>query len=86
MERLSGEFNRGYTKAIQDMEDAFEVVQNDLNSRNKRLNFKLAFRIIDLFLKNRENFREDRSGFIRWNTKLNDLEFYTPTEGRCRNE
>lgn len=78
MERLSGDFNRGYTKAIQDMETVFNYVQNDLSSRKKKFNFKLIIRLLQLFLKYRENFRENGSGFIRWNLQMNDLEYYTP--------
>lgn len=76
MERLSGDFNRGYTKAIQDIEDVFVYVQEDLTQHKKRFNFKLIVRLLELFLRYRENFRENRNGFIRWNTKLNNLEFF----------
>ena len=75
MERLSGDFNRGYTKAIQDIEDVFVYVQEDLTRHNKRFNFKLIVRLLELFLRYRENFRENRNGFIRWNMKSNNLEF-----------
>lgn len=76
MDRLSGDFIRGYTKAIQDIEDVFVYVQEDLNSRRKRFNFKLIIRLLELFLKHRENFRENGKGFIRWNKKLNNLEYF----------
>lgn len=76
MERLSGDFNRGYTKAIRDIEDAFLIVNNDLASRKKKWNFKLIVRLLELFLRYRENFRENRDGFIRWNTKEENLEFF----------
>lgn len=76
MERLSGEFNRGYTKAIKDIEDVFCYVQEDLTRRKKRFNYKLIVRLLELFLRHRENFRENRDGFIKWNTKLNNLEFF----------
>ena len=61
-------------------------VNNDLSSRKKRFNFKLIIRLLELFLKNRENFRENRNGFIRWNTKINNLEFYNPNERGASNE
>lgn len=80
MERLSGDFNRGYTKAIQDMEDIFVYVQNDLTRNKKHLNFKFAVRILELVLRYRENFRENGNGFIRWNTKQNGLEYFNPNE------
>lgn len=86
MERLSGDFNRGYTRAIQDIEDVFVYVQNDLEAHKKRFNFKLIVRLLELFLRYRENFRENRSGFIRWNTGLNNLEFFNPKERKCDNE
>ena len=76
MEYLSGDFIRGYTKAIQDIEDVFVYVQKDLTQHKKRFNFKLIIRLLELFLRYRENFRENRDGFIRWNTKLNNLEFF----------
>lgn len=77
-ERLSGDFNRGYTKAIRDIQGEFNGVQDDLMLHRKRFNYRLIARLLDLFLANRENFREDRAGFIRWNTKKEDLEFFDP--------
>lgn len=38
MDRLSGEFNREYTKAIQDVIEIFECIQSDLEHHHKRLN------------------------------------------------
>ncbi len=76
MKRLSGDYIRGYTKAIKDIEDAFCCVQEDLSRRKMRWNYKLIVRLLELFLRYRENFRENRGGFIRWNTKLNNLEFF----------
>lgn len=78
MERLSGDFNRGYTKAIMDVREAFAYVQNDLAAHKKQFSFKLIVRLLELFLGNRENFREDRDGFIRWNVREEDLEFVSP--------
>lgn len=76
IEHLSGQFNRGYTKAIQDIIDEFCNVQGDLQRHKKRFNFKLIVQLLQLFLKHRENFREDWGGFIRWNTQKETLEFY----------
>lgn len=84
MERLSGDYNRGYTKAIKDIEDVFVYVQEDLTMHKKRFNFKLIVRLLELFLNNRENFRENRDGFIRWNTKENNLEFFNPKERKVQ--
>lgn len=78
MDRLSYDFNRGYTQAIQDMAEEFASVQSDLMVHHKKLNYKMAAQLCKLFLEHRENFRERRSGFIRWNTKREELEFYEP--------
>lgn len=80
MKRLSGDYIRGYTKAIQDIEDVFVYVQEDLKAHKKRFNFKIIIRLLELFLRHRRNFRENRNGFIRWNTKLNNLEFFEGSE------
>lgn len=76
MEKLSGDFIRGYTKAIKDLEDVVVQAQDDLTHCKKRLNYKLCIRLIKLFLEHRENFRENLDGFIRWNSQLNDFEFF----------
>lgn len=78
MEKLSGEYIRGYTKAIKDIEDVFVYVQEDLTRNKKRFNYKLIIRLLELFLQYRENFRENGDGFIRWNRKKDNLEFYKP--------
>ena len=42
IEKLSGDFIRGYTKSIQDISEVFVYVNNDLKCHTKRLNDKLA--------------------------------------------
>lgn len=37
IEKLSGDFIRGYTKAIQDVSEVFEYVGDDLKYHKKRL-------------------------------------------------
>lgn len=74
LQRLSGEYIRGYTKAIIDIEKVLKNVQNNLVSHRKRLNFKVAMQTLKLFLENRKNFRENCDGFIRWNVQKNELE------------
>lgn len=78
MDRLSGDYNRGYTRAIQDVCEEVKGVQNNLIHYHKHLNFKLIIKVLELFLQNCENFREHRNGFIRWNVKKEELEFYKP--------
>lgn len=53
MDRLSEEFNRGYTKAIQDVIEIFECIQSDLEHHPKRLNGKLAIQLLKVILENR---------------------------------
>lgn len=77
MERLSGDYNRGYTKAIMDVTKVFEYVDRDLSGHKMRLTNKLALRLFQVILENREAIREQRDGFIRWNTRKKDLEYFT---------
>ena len=82
--RLSGDFVRGYTKAIQDMENAFICVNQDLIHHKMRLNYDWAMKILHCFLMNREKFRENRNGFLR--TELSDkgkrevIRYYEPKQ------
>lgn len=75
-ERLSGDYNRGYTKAIQDIQEVFEYIQSDLKHHHKNLNAKMSEDLLDCILSNRENLRENRNGFIRWNCITGKFEFY----------
>lgn len=79
IEKLSGDFNRGYTKAIQDITKVFDYISHDLKHHGKRLNEKLAKELLQCILTNREKIREDRNGFIRWNCIENKFEWF---EGR----
>jgi len=78
LERLSGEYNRGYTRAIQDITRVFDYIQMDLNYHHKKLTAKLTEELLKCCLENRERLRESVDGFIRWNTKKNGFEFYEP--------
>lgn len=80
IEKLSGDFIRGYTKAIQDISEVFDYVNNDLKCHKKRLNDKLAKELLKCILENRENIREDKNGFIRWNCVLNKFEWFKMSE------
>lgn len=76
IERLSGEFNRGYTRAIQDMTEVIDYIQADLKHHNKRLNKQMLDKLMKCCLGNRENLRENRNGFIRWNCTTNNFEWF----------
>ena len=76
IERLSGDYNRGYTKAIQDVTEIMEYVGADLKSRRKGLTLKLTLQLMGCILENREYIRERRDGFIRWSVVRNCFEWY----------
>ena len=79
-ERLSGDYNRGYTKAIQDIISIFEYIQEDLACHNKRITNKTAIDLLNIILENREHLRESYKGFIRWNSKNNSFEYFSGRE------
>lgn len=64
-DRLSGEYIRGYTKAIKDIIYVFEYMNNDLKANNIRMNYAWVEKILKCCLENREKIREDWGGFIR---------------------
>ena len=74
IERLSGEYNRGYRQAIMDVQDVFEYIEDDLACHKKRLNMKLTKELLKCILINREAIREKRNMFIRWNPRENNFE------------
>ena len=82
IERLSGEYNRGYTRAIMDLQSIFKYVETELAMRHKKLSSKLANELLECCLINREALRESEmgcgEGFIRWNVQKNGFEFFDP--------
>lgn len=72
--RISREFNRGYTKAIQDLIDVFKHIQPDLKHYHKNLNGKLALKLLKCCLDNRMNLRDREDMFIRFNVQKQDFE------------
>lgn len=63
--RLSGDFNRGYTKAIQDVIKVFDCVNHDLQHNHMRMNYAWVEKTLQCCLENREKLRDDWNGFIR---------------------
>lgn len=74
IEHLSGDFNRGYTKAIQDITEIFEYIQPDLKHHKKNLTGKLSIQLLKCILDNREKIRDNWLWFIRWNGVKNCFE------------
>lgn len=79
--RLSGEYNRGYTRAIQDLIEIFNYTQSDLKCHHKSLTKKTAIQLLNCCLQNRGNIRDNiGDGFIRYNGQKEDFEYYIPKE------
>lgn len=80
---LSGDFNRGYTKAIMDVAEVFSYIQDDLKHHHKNLTAKSANELLECILQNRAQLREQHlsggRGFIRYNGKTQKFEWF---EGR----
>lgn len=84
-ERLSGNFNRGYTKAIQDIIKVYGCVNEEVKCKKLKWNIGLILKVLDCFLVNREKFRDDKGssiGFIRFikdeKGKWSNVEYYEP--------
>lgn len=77
---LNGDYIRGYTVAIQDIQNIFDYIDEDLIYHKKRLTPKLAKELLICCLENRTKLREQivNNGFIRWNQKQNKFEWYQP--------
>lgn len=79
IERLSGDYNRGYTAAIQDIIEIFNYIQSDLKHHHKTLTAKNSIELLNTILNNRMYIRDQiGNGFIRWNCKLSKFEYYMP--------
>ena len=63
--RLSREYNDGYRKAILDMIEVFDYVNNDLKYNHIHMNYSWTEKILKCCLENREKLRDDWNGFIR---------------------
>ena len=78
--RLSGEYVRGYTKAIKDIINVFQYVNNELKDNHIKMNYDWVEKILKCCLENREKIRDDWNGFIRTNKsengKRNVVEWY----------
>lgn len=64
MERLSGDYNRGFMAGIIACQEALESVNADFIGRKKRMNAKQMKELLDCVLENRAMLRE-HLGFIR---------------------
>lgn len=77
--RLSGDFNRGYTKAIRDIMEVFGYIQDDLEHHHKKITAKNSMELLKCCLENRENLRDEvGGGFIRYSNRIPGFEYYIP--------
>lgn len=76
IEKLSGDFIRGYTKAIMDILNIWDYIHNDLKHHHKRMNYELTKELLKCVLNNREKVRENMNGFIRWNCVKHEFEWF----------
>lgn len=74
--RLSGDYNKGYTRAIQDIQEVFEYIQSDLKYHHKGFTGKLAVKLLQCCLENRGKLRDKWAGFIRFNGQKNEFEWF----------
>ena len=86
MDKLNGAYIRGYTKAIQDIIEVFEYMNDDLTHNNMRMNYKWVQKILKCCLENREKLREDRNGYVRTEKsesgKRDIVKWYSPVGDR----
>lgn len=81
MEPLIPGFNMGYTAALMDLEKLLPCAIADLK-RARRLNEKQLSIALALFIDHREEIRNGSDGFVRWNFKKKELEWYASQEVR----
>ena len=84
MERLSGDYNRGYTQTITDVREIFNYIEDDLKSHHKKFNSRYIRELLHCILMNREQIRESKrhedtiDEFIRYNKQADKFEYYKP--------
>ena len=79
MDRLSGDWNHGYARAIQDIIKIFDSVTPELRRHKRTFSGKLARHLLDVILTERANIRDHiGGGFIRYNGQKDDFEYYIP--------
>ena len=72
---LNGDWNQGYTQAIQDIQDALPPIVYDLKYHHKRFNAEWAKEFLIAFFEHRADLRAEY-GFLRYNSQLDKIEYY----------
>lgn len=76
--KLSGDYIRGYTKALMDIQELLPTVIVDLKRFKRKLDGKHLNDFFKLIIEHRESLREETGGFIRFNWVKKELEWYEP--------
>lgn len=76
MDRLSGNYIRGFTEGIKTVEEQFDIICDDLRRHNKIMTSKKMKEFLRCCLINRELLREFDDSFIRWNCITNKFEIW----------
>lgn len=82
--RVYGGYIRGYSKAIVNIQEMIEYINNDLKYHHKRLNYKYLQKLLSCWLTNRHEYLDNSlnggDGFIRYNHKADDFEWFNRKE------
>ena len=73
---FNGDYIRGYTKAIQMIQEQFDGISKDLKHHRKRPTEKLIKEFLDCCLKERAILRDWNDSFVRWNKKKEEFEIW----------
>lgn len=73
---LSGDYIRGYTKALMDVQEMFRYLQQDAAFRGKQMNWKKIDQLMKCVIANRDAMRENSKGFFRWNKLHEKFEWF----------
>ena len=79
MEQIIEGFSQGYTRAMLDLIKHMPFVLDDMKRCKARINKKSMMAMMNLFLEHRHDLRDGR-GFMRWNLKRNELEWFIREE------
>ena len=77
MDKINRDEIRGYTKALQNINEIIPSILQDLKSHNKRMTNKLLIELLHCLLKNRQYMRDD-IGFVRWVSQKEKFEWFIP--------
>lgn len=76
IEKLDGNYIRGYTQALVDLLNDLPGVYADCNYHKVKMNQKQMEKYIQKRIENRENLRENLQGFIRYNGVKKEWEWF----------